>query len=185
MSDTAFLWYLNRATGTVLVVVFTLALVVGILATFGRAGRGVPRFLTQAFHRNLSLLAVALLGAHVATAVLDTFVDIRWWQAVVPFAGSTYEPFWLGLGTVSLDIIVVVALTSLLRTRLSHRTWRVVHVLGYAAWVSAVVHGLGIGTDAQTGWSRLVTLVCVGVVVLAVTARVTALVLPQRAGSTR
>ena len=95
------------------------------------------------------------------------------------------ETFWLGLGTLSLDIIVVVALTSVLRTRLSHRTWRVVHVLGYAAWVSAVVHGLGIGTDAQTGWSRLVTLVCVGVVGLAVTARATALVLPQRAGRTR
>ena len=73
MTDGPLLWYLNRATGTVLLIVFTLVVLLGILSTFGNAGRGVPRFLTQAMHRQLSLLGVALLLAHVVTAVLDTF----------------------------------------------------------------------------------------------------------------
>lgn len=186
MSDSAVLWYLNRATGTVLLVLFTLVVVIGVLATFGRAGRGLPRFLTQAFHRQLSLLAVALLAAHVATAVLDTFVDIRWWQAVVPVVGSTYRPVWLGLGAVTLDLVAVIVVTSLLRVRLGHRAWRYVHLLSYLAWASAVVHGLGIGTDAGASWSRTVTLGCVGAVAVAGIARVTALALPRRAeGATR
>ena len=111
MTDSALLWYLNRATGTVLLIVFTLVVLLGILSTFGNAGRGVPRFLTQAMHRQLSLLGVALLLAHVVTAVLDTFVDIRWWQAVVPWWGSEYEPLWLSVGTLSLDLMALLVVT--------------------------------------------------------------------------
>ena len=184
MSDSATLWYLNRATGTVLLVVFTLVLLLGILATVGRAGRGVPRFLTQEFHRHLSLLAVALLAAHVLTAVLDSFVDIRWWQALLPFAGS-YRPFWLGLGALALDITMVVALTSLARERLGHRAWRAVHLLAYVAWAVAVAHGFGIGTDSRAPWSLALTIGCVGVVAVASLARTVAVVVPSRAVRSR
>ncbi len=180
MNDPALLWYLNRATGTVLLVLLTLVLVLGVLATFGRAGRGVPRFLTQALHRNLSLLTVALLLAHVSSAVLDSFVDIRWWQAVVPF-GASYRPVWLGLGAVALDVIAVVVATSLVRTRLGHRGWRAVHLLGYVGWAAAVVHGVGIGTDAHTGWARALTLACVGLLGLVLVLRAAVVALPQRA----
>ncbi len=180
MSDSPVLWHLNRATGSVLLVLLTLVVVLGVLATFGRAGRGVPRFLTQAFHRNVSLLAIALLAAHVLSAVLDTFVDIRWWQAVVPF-GSSYKPLWLGLGAIALDVMVVVALTSLVRTRIGHRSWRLIHLLAYVAWGTAVIHGVGIGTDAHTAWSRALTLGCVGAVGLVTALRAAALVVPERA----
>lgn len=181
MSDSPFLWYLNRATGSVLMVLFTLVVVLGLLATFGRAGRGprVPRFVTQALHRQVTLVAVALLAGHVATAVLDTFVDIRWWQAVVPF-GASYKPLWLGLGAVSLDLIALVVVTSLARTRLGHRSWRTVHVLGYAAWASALVHGYGIGTDSGQTWSRELTLGCAALVVVVGLARVVSLVRTRR-----
>src|SRR6478752_4207545 len=110
MTDGPFLWYLNRSTGLVLLVLLTASTVLGVLAMNGRAGRGLPRFVTQALHRNLVLLVV-----HVASAVADTFVDIRWWQAFVP-VGATYLPLWLGLGTVSLDLMALVVLTSLLRS---------------------------------------------------------------------
>jgi sulfoxide reductase heme-binding subunit YedZ len=179
MSDSPLLWYLNRATGTVVMVLLTLVVVLGILATFGRAGRGVPRFVTQAFHRQVSLLAVAMLAAHVLTAVLDTFVDIRWWQAVVPFGGS-YRPMWLGLGALALDGIAVVVATSLVRTRMGHRRWGAVQILGYHAWASAVAHGVGIGTDSPSGWSRVLTLGCVGAVALATVVRAAVVVVPAR-----
>jgi methionine sulfoxide reductase heme-binding subunit len=73
----------------------------------------------------------------------------------VPWAGATYMPLWLGLGTLSFDLIVLVAVTSLARARMRHRTWRTVHVLAYGAWGVAVAHGLGIGTDLRhPGWER-------------------------------
>lgn len=182
MIDGPFPWYMNRGTGFVILALFTLTTVLGILATGGRAGRGrVPRFLTQSVHRDLALLSVTMLGVHVATAVVDSYVDIRWWQALVPFVGSTYQPLWLGLGTLSLDLFVVVALTSLLRTRMRHRSWRAVHLLAYAGWVAALVHGMGIGTDAAAGttWSTVLFMASVGAVAGAVALRLGRLVVDR------
>ena len=52
-------------------------------------------------------------------------------------------------------LLVLVIVTSLLRARMRHRSWRLVHLLSYAAWGVAVGHGLGIGTDLrQPGWER-------------------------------
>ncbi|GAA3802575.1 ferric reductase-like transmembrane domain-containing protein [Nocardioides panacisoli] len=173
MTDGPLLWYLNRGTGVVLLVLLTVSVVLGVLAMGGRPGRGVPRFVTQTFHRNLALLSVLMLLAHVASAVIDTYVDIRWWQALVPY-GATYRPLWLGLGTLSLDVIVVVVLTSLLRTRLGHRSWRAVHLLAWAAWALSVAHAIGIGTDLAhpDGLAVLPTAVCVGAVGVAAVARI-------------
>ncbi|GIL33953.1 ferric reductase-like transmembrane domain-containing protein [Phycicoccus sp. DTK01] len=173
------LWYLNRGTGIVLVVVFTLTVVLGVLATGRSVSRWWPRFVTQGLHRGLAAVSVLLLLAHALVAVVDEFVDIRWWQAVVPF-GATYEPLWLGLGTLALDLTVVVVATSLARSRLPHRLWFVLHLTTYAAWVAGVVHGLGIGTDADLGWSVAITAACVAAVVVAALGRVVAVLLARR-----
>src|SRR4029079_5455172 len=81
LTDGPLLWYLNRSPGLVVLALLTVSALLGVLST-GGAGRVVPRFATQAVHRNLALWSVALLGLHVVTAVVDTYVDIRWWQAV-------------------------------------------------------------------------------------------------------
>lgn len=159
------LWYLNRSTGLVVLALLTVTTILGILATT-RGRRLLPRFVGQSLHRNLALWSLILLVLHVATAVVDSYVDIRWWQAVVPWVGSTYMPMWLGLGTLSLDVIVLVVVTSLLRARMRHRSWRLVHLLSYAAWGIAVGHGLGIGTDLRNpGWERSAVYASIALVV--------------------
>jgi methionine sulfoxide reductase heme-binding subunit len=157
------LWYANRATGVVLVGLLTLATGIGIVATARAGSARWPRFATQTLHRNVSLLAMAMLLVHVTTAVVDSYVDIRWYDAVLPFAGR-YRPLWLGVGTVSLDVLLVVLVTSLVRDRLSHRTWRIVHLGAYLAWAAGVVHGMGLGTDASSRWGVSVNAVSVGAV---------------------
>ncbi len=174
------LWYLNRGTGVVLLVVFTLSVVLGVLAT-GRAATPLwPRFVTQGLHRTLAALSVLLLTAHALSAVVDEYVDIRWWQALVP-VGASYQPLWLGLGTLALDLTLVVVATSLARSRMPHRAWFLVHLTTYAAWVAGVAHGIGIGTDAARGWMVLITAGCVAAVGVATLARVVAV---ARAGRT-
>ncbi|MCW2765168.1 MAG: Ferric reductase domain protein transrane component, N-terminal domain [Nocardioides sp.] len=173
MTDGPFLWYLNRSTGLVILVLLSASMVLGVLSLGGRPGGRVPRFVTQSLHRNLSLLAVVVLLVHISSAVADTFVDIRWWQALVP-VGATYEPLWLGLGTLSLDLIVVVVVTSLLRSRLGHSAWHVVHLVTWLAWALAIAHTVGIGTDVKggTGWAVVPTIVCVAAVLGAAVLRV-------------
>lgn len=113
ISSTA-LWYASRATGVVALVLLTAVVVLGILVN--RRGRlpGLPRFATTSLHRSMSLLAVAFLAVHVVTAIADPYVTIGIAAAVVPFAAA-YKTFWIGLGAVSLDIIIALTITSLAR----------------------------------------------------------------------
>lgn len=163
------LWYLNRGTGLVLLAAFTITVLLGVLSA-GQGGKVWPRFATQSTHRGLSLISTILLAAHAVTAVVDEFVDIRWWQAVVPFGGS-YRPIYLGLGALALDLTIAVGVTSLLRQRLGERSWRVVHTTAYLAWVAALLHTLGIGTDATSPLGRPVVVACAAAMLAAVATR--------------
>lgn len=171
LTDGPLLWFLNRGTGVTLLVLFTLSTVLGVLSARPGRRRLVPGIVTQGLHRNLALLSLTLLVAHVATAVVDTYVDIRWWQALSP-VGATYEPLWLGAGALALDLLLLLVVTSLLRDRIPHRLWRGLHWTGYLAWAVSVAHAFGIGTDAGSTWGRQLGLGCVGLLALAVTARV-------------
>jgi len=173
-------WYANRGTGFVLLLLLTFSVMMGVLSTARVSWRFWPRMLSQGLHRNASLLAVAFLTVHVVTAVLDTYVDIRWWDAFVPFASSEkYEPLWLGLGTLSLDLMIAVTLTSLLRHRMSHRPWRVIHITAYGAWGLGLLHGLQLGTDAGSVWGAAMNYGCIAAVLVAVLARFGLLVRPK------
>jgi sulfoxide reductase heme-binding subunit YedZ len=155
MTDGPLLWFLNRGTGLVLLALLTLVTALGLWSRRARAGGRLPGFVVQTLHRNCALIAVALLLGHVATAVADEYVDIRWWQAFVPW-GLAYRPTWLALGTVALDLVVVIVVTSLLRERLGESAWRTVHLTAYAAWALGLAHGLGIGTDTGEPWATWV-----------------------------
>jgi len=169
MSD-PMLWFANRGTGVVLLVLLTLSTMLGVLSGARVTTRIWPRMLSQGLHRNVSLLALALLAAHALTAVIDSFVDIRWWHAFVPFAG-TYKSIWLGLGALAFDLLIAVTLTSMLRHRMSHRPWRAVHLLAYAAWGLGVLHGMQMGTDAATVWGTAVNVGSIAAVSVTVLAR--------------
>ncbi|MBL7488649.1 ferric reductase-like transmembrane domain-containing protein [Frankia sp. AgB1.9] len=161
------LWYAARATGTTLLLVLTLTVVLGIVARSGRRAGGLPGFAVAAVHRNTSLLAVALLVVHVVTVVLDPFSHLGALDTVLPF-GAGYRPFWVGLGTCAADVLLALVVTSLLRRRIGARIWRGVHWAAYAVWPLAFAHSLGSGTDAGTGWLRAVAGGCAVTVVLAV-----------------
>lgn len=173
------MWFANRGTGVVLMALLTASVVLGVVSTTRPSSGWWPRFLTQGLHRNLSLLATTLLVAHVTTAVVDGYVDIRWWQAFVPI-GATYQPLWMGIGALSLDLLAAVVVTSLIRRRLAHGRWQAVHLMSYLAWALGLLHGLGIGTDSATSWSRVTTIACAGVVLFVAGVRVAGRLNPLR-----
>ena len=159
VTSTTPLWYATRATGLVSLVLLTGSVLLGILVSVRFATERWPRFVTIGVHRNISLLVTVFLFLHVATAVFDSYAPVGWFSLVVPFV-SAYRPLWLGLGTVASDVLVALVITSLLRTRIGHRTWRVVHWAAYLCWPLAVVHGLGTGSDTRTPVILGITIVC-------------------------
>jgi len=166
VTSTTPLWYATRATGVIALVLLTGSVVLGILVQVRFATDRWPRLVAIGVHRNLSLLVLAFLTLHILTAELDTFAPVGWFAVLVPFL-SAYRSLWLGLGTVAFDLLLAITVTSLLRTRVGHRWWRLVHWASYACWPLAVVHGLGTGSDTTQPVILGITAVCVASVVVA------------------
>ena len=161
------LWYLTRGTGAVALLLLTAGLVLGVTSSLGLRSRRWPRFLVSGLHRNVTLLALVFVAVHDVTTVVDAFAPIRLWDAVIPFA-SAYRPVWVGLGAVAFDLLLALIVTSVLRARIGVPVWRAVHWLAYASWPVALVHSLGSGSDARSGWLQLLAVACTAAVILAV-----------------
>lgn len=156
-------WALGRGTGVVALVLLTASLVLGVLARSGRSVGGLGRFGVQELHRTAALTAVGLVAVHLGSLLLDPYAQLHLVDLVVPFVGS-YRPVWLGLGTLAVDLLIVVTAVSLLRDRVGPRVFRGVHLATYAVWPLAVVHALGTGTDAWTLWMDALAAACVAAV---------------------
>lgn len=166
-SSSRTLWYITRGTGVISLILLTASVALGVSEVVRYASARWPRFVLAALHKNFSLLAVAFVAVHVLTAVLDSFAPITFVDVLVPFVGS-YRPLWLGLGTIAFDLLIAVIATSLLRERIGHRAWRVVHWAAYGCWPVALLHSLGTGSDTRYRWAAAVNVACLVAVVIAV-----------------
>lgn len=160
------LWYAGRGTGVMTLVLMSLVVALGVGARSGRPVFGLPRFVVSLLHRNAALLATSLLVVHVLTLYFDPYAKLDLLDLVVPFAGE-YRPFWLGLGTLALDLLLAVVATSLARHRIGARGWRVVHRLTYLLWPLALLHGVQTGSDSGTWWMWTVVALSAGLVLAA------------------
>ncbi len=162
MTDQA-LWALGRGTGVTALGFMTISLFLGIAARSGRPLGVLPRFAVADVHRFAALAGTLLVGLHLLLLLLDPYAQLRVVDFAVPFLGA-YRPVWLGLGTLAFDLLAVVVVTSLLRSRLGLRAFRVVHWATYALWPTAMAHALGNGTDAGHRWFLLFAGSCAVVV---------------------
>lgn len=142
------LWYLSRSTGVVAMCLMTAVLVLGLVTRGQRRIGSQRQALVTALHRWLALGVVAFAVVHMVSAIVDGFVDIGWLAMLVPFT-SAYETWHVALGTLSVDLLAAVIVTSLLRHRLPEHVWRTVHLLSLAAWPIAIAHGLLMSTADQ------------------------------------
>jgi sulfoxide reductase heme-binding subunit YedZ len=168
--STQILWFATRGAGIVSLLLFSAVACLGLLSVARTQSAWWPRFLTVELHRTLALLSVAFLAVHIATAVFDPFTHLGIAAALVPLA-SAYRPLPVAFGVVSTYLVAAVVVTSLLRDRLGHRTWRAIHWTSYASWPLAVEHTLTAGSDAFSPWLLAVTAACVIAVGLALLVR--------------
>ena len=166
-------WYLMRSSGVVALVLLTAVFVLGIATNRRWRPARAARVVTVSLHRTISLLAVAFLGVHVLTAVVDPYAVVGAAAVIVPFTAGR-SAFWVGLGALSLDLVAALIVSSLLRARVPPRLWRGIHWFAYLAWPLALVHSFGTGTDASSPWLDVTGAVCIAAVVGSALWRITA-----------
>jgi DMSO/TMAO reductase YedYZ heme-binding membrane subunit len=115
----------------------------GLVATDRRFLSPGHRVLIQSAHRAASFGAVTFLIVHIITEILAQRVHVI--DAVIPFL-SPFRTFYIGLGTIASDLIILLVVTGILRGRFNASgrawRWRAMHYTSYAAFVFGVWHGL-------------------------------------------
>jgi len=144
-------WDTARAGGLISYVLLTTAVCLGLVLRNRWQSTRWPRLVTNELHGYVSLLALVFIAVHVVAVAVDPFTHFGLSAVLVPFA-SHYRPVWMGLGIVALYLLLAVWVSSRLRRRIGHRLWRRIHVLAFAVYSAATLHGLGTGSDTRTIW---------------------------------
>jgi DMSO/TMAO reductase YedYZ heme-binding membrane subunit len=132
------------------------SVLVGLLATDRIVMTPGHRVMAQAVHRAVSFGALTFLVIHIVTEILAQRVHVI--DAFIPFL-SPFRTFYIGLGTIASDLILLIAITSIFRKRFTAHgnawRWRAIHYASYAAFVFGVLHGLLGGRAAKpyVDWS--------------------------------
>ena len=101
---------------------------VGLVATDRIVMTPGHRVMAQAVHRAVSFGALAFLVIHIVTEILAQRAHVI--DAFIPFL-SPYRTFYIGLGTIASDLILLIIVTSIWRKRFTSRgkawRWRAIH----------------------------------------------------------
>jgi methionine sulfoxide reductase heme-binding subunit len=157
------LWFIDRSSGEVTIVLMSAVMVVGIIRA---ALPAAYPFLVEGLHTNLALLTIAFGALHVFTAILDPFASLGPLDALVPFL-STYRATWLGLGVISGYLYGLAIVTSWPARRLRREWWVWLHRGIYLAWALALIHALATGSDARNAVFLVLNAVAVAGVLVA------------------
>ena len=128
----------------------------GLVSTDRRFLGPGHRVFIQSAHRAASFGAVTFLIVHIVTEILAQRVHVI--DAVIPFM-SPFRTFYIGLGTIASDLIILLVITGIMRGRFNAAgnawRWRAIHYTSYACLIFGVWHGLLAGRPGKpyVDWS--------------------------------
>ncbi len=154
--DAATQHFMLYYAGVLALVGLTGSVLMGLVATDRIVMTPGHRVMAQAVHRAFAFGTLAFLTIHITTEILAQRSHVI--DAIIPFL-SPYRTFYIGLGTIASDLIVLLVVTSILRKRFTGHgrawRWRAIHYSSYVAFVFGVLHGLLGGRAAKpyVDWS--------------------------------
>ncbi len=141
------MWYVTRAAGIISYLLLWLSTVWGLAVSNKILDPVLHRAFTYDFHQFLSLLAIGFVILHIVVLLADQYLPFSVAQVLVPFA-APYRPVWVGLGTIGLYLTLLVSVTFYIRRWIGQKTFRLIHLVSYIAFLAAAMHGLFAGTDS-------------------------------------
>jgi methionine sulfoxide reductase heme-binding subunit len=142
------MWILARVSGLSASAALAISLMTGLALRSAVLDWLATNRAVRATHEFTTILWIPLGLFHLVFLLLDSNVrnTLRVVDLVVPFQAG-FGGLALGLGTLSLDLFVVVTVTGWLRRRIHTVAWRWLHRLSYVACALLFLHALLGGSD--------------------------------------
>jgi DMSO/TMAO reductase YedYZ heme-binding membrane subunit len=146
MSLDELLWLISRAAALTAFFVLAASLITGQALRTAIFGPRLRNRELAGLHEFLTICWLPFVALHLIALTLDRVAQITPLDLVVPFR-VPYASLAVGLGTIGFDLLVVVALSSYLRSRLRPVAWRWLHRTSYVVFATFVVHAVLAGSD--------------------------------------
>lgn len=141
-----FFWELARVAGLSAFAALSVSLLTGLSLRTGVLDWLGSNRVLRAVHEYTTVLWMPLGGLHIVALLLDRTARVRLVDVVVPFL-MPYGTLAIGLGTITFEVFLLVAVTGMLKRRMGSRAWLWIHRLSYFAFGLVFVHGVLGGSD--------------------------------------
>ena len=144
-------WFASRAFGITAMVGLGASVMLGLgMSTRIVRRPGLPAKLKR-LHESLTLVTLGLIVIHGGLLLFDAYLRPGLAGVTVPFA-MHYRPAFTGIGIIAGWSAAILGLTFYVRRWIGTRTWRLMHRFTILAYLLAVIHAVGAGTDARSPW---------------------------------
>jgi sulfoxide reductase heme-binding subunit YedZ len=146
-------WLASRASGVVALVLVTISVGIGLtMSAKLMRKRGLGPKLT-AIHEQTALAGLLAIAVHAVTLLGDPWLHPSVAGISVPFVMG-YRTFFTGLGILGGWLAALLGLSFYFRRHIGAARWRKAHRATVVVYVLGLIHTIGAGTDASTGWLR-------------------------------
>jgi len=139
-------WAINRASGLAAYFALAMSTIFGLAISTKASDGLLARALVFELHQFLSVMALVLIAVHIGVLLFDGFLGFGVASLLVPFVAQ-HETWLMGLGVLSAWMAAITTGSFWVRSRIGYRTWRRLHFLTFACYVTALWHGVAAGTD--------------------------------------
>ena len=168
MTTDQFFWVLARVAGLSSYASLAIAVVTGIALRSAVLDWLGSNRAVRSLHEYTTVLWIPLAALHLVSLLLDRTARIGLLDLVVPFH-SSYGTLAIGLGSLSVDLLLVVTVTAFLKRRMPKELWLWVHRLAYVGFALVFLHAVLSGTDfsdpavSAITWGTAAALVTLGI----------------------
>ena len=144
-------WFASRAFGIVAIVMLGISVAVGLMMSGRLMRRAGMNAKLRRFHEASTLVTLGLIVAHSGLLLFDTYLRPGLAGITLPFAIS-YRPVFSGLGIIGGWLAAILGLSFYARRRIGAKTWRKLHRFTIVAYLLALTHVVGAGTNGTSLW---------------------------------
>ena len=148
-------WIASRSLGVVALILVAVSVGIGLAMSMRLLkGPGMTSRVRQ-LHEATALTALIAVAGHGLALLGDSYLRPGIEGITVPFAMS-HAQLWTGLGVIGGWLAAILGLSFYVRRWFGPRLWRSLHRWTLAVYVLALLHTIGAGTDAGSGWLQVI-----------------------------
>ncbi|WP_181444586.1 hypothetical protein [Bacillus sp. 03113] len=105
---------------------------------------------------------------HPILLVIDQYLTFSWLELLIPFIAPS-KPILYGFGTLTVYCMLIILLSTDLRSKLSKKVWHTIHMGAYPVYILALAHGILGGIDAKNIWIFLMYVISFSFILILMT----------------